>query len=121
MAAQWLLADLPIATVLNDLVVLYETDEISRLIINGHDADAFAPIRHLTIGGFREWLLDELTEGAAIAAAAPLLDDSCNEEAGSTVYSASGFGLRHARSNGNRHACGATSWWMDFGPQLPGA
>lgn len=57
-AAAWVLADLPLTTFLSDVVVPYETDEVTRLIIDGHDADAFAPIRSLTVGGFRDWLMD---------------------------------------------------------------
>jgi ethanolamine ammonia-lyase large subunit len=51
--------------------VPYEIDEISRLIIDEHDAAAFAPIAHLTVGGWREWLLDEAADTAALARLAP--------------------------------------------------
>ncbi|MFC7673023.1 ethanolamine ammonia-lyase subunit EutB [Mycolicibacterium sp. GCM10028919] len=57
-AAAWVLADLPLTTFLSDVVVPYETDEVTRLIIDGHDSGAFAPIRSLTVGGFRDWLMD---------------------------------------------------------------
>ncbi len=60
-AAQLALADLPLRAFLNEAVVPYEADEITRLIIDSHDAAAFAPIAHLTIGGFRDWLLAEAT------------------------------------------------------------
>jgi ethanolamine ammonia-lyase large subunit len=66
-AARFALADLPLRTFLDELVVPYESDEVSRLIVDSHDADAFAPIAHLTVGGFREWLLLNETDGAAIA------------------------------------------------------
>ncbi len=56
-AAQFALADLPLQTFLDDLLIPYEQDEVSRLIIDRHDAQAFAPIAHLTVGGFRDWLL----------------------------------------------------------------
>ncbi|MGF7119728.1 ethanolamine ammonia-lyase large subunit [Rhodococcus sp. BE178] len=56
-AAQWLLADLPLETFLNDLVVPYEDDEVTRLIVDSHDRIAFGPLSHLTVGGFRDWLL----------------------------------------------------------------
>jgi ethanolamine ammonia-lyase large subunit len=46
-------------TFLNELLIPYEQDEISRLIIDSHDAHAFAPIRHLTVGGLRDWLLSD--------------------------------------------------------------
>src|SRR3954463_8504911 len=54
-AAQMALADLPLTTFLNEAVVPYETDEVTRLIVDSHDAGAFAQIRHLTVGGLRDW------------------------------------------------------------------
>ena len=56
-AAQFALADLPLRTFLDDQVVPYETDEVTRLIIDTHDRAAFAPVAHLTVGGFRDWLV----------------------------------------------------------------
>ena len=70
-AARYILADLPLATFLNDVVVPYETDEVTRLIIDSHDAAAFAAISHLTVGAFREWLLSNETDAARLAAIAP--------------------------------------------------
>lgn len=67
-AARYVLADLPLKHFLHELVVPYEADEVSRLIIDTHDAAAFAPISHLTVGGFREWLLANETDGAALEA-----------------------------------------------------
>jgi ethanolamine ammonia-lyase large subunit len=67
-AARYVLADLPLKAFLEELVVPYERDEVSRLIIDSHDAEAFAPIAHLTVGGFREWLLANETDTAAMAA-----------------------------------------------------
>ncbi len=58
-AAQIALADLPLKTFLNEVVVPYETDEITRLIIEEHDAGAFAPISHFTVGELRDWLLSD--------------------------------------------------------------
>ena len=60
-AAQLALADLPLRTFLNEAVIPYEADEVTRLIIDSHDAAAFAAIAHLTVGGFRDWLLAEAT------------------------------------------------------------
>ena len=57
-AAAWVLADLPLSTFLTEEVVPYETDDVTRLIIDTHDRDAFAPLSHLTVGGLRDWLLD---------------------------------------------------------------
>jgi ethanolamine ammonia-lyase large subunit len=68
-AAQRALADLPLAHFLSETVVPYEADEVTRLIINRHDAAAFAPVRHLTVGGFRDWLL--AGDPAAVTALAP--------------------------------------------------
>src|SRR5512133_3297719 len=56
-AAQMALADLPLAALLAEPVVPYETDEVTRLIIDGHDAAAFALVASLTVGEFREFLL----------------------------------------------------------------
>jgi ethanolamine ammonia-lyase large subunit len=56
-AAQMALADVPLATILAEQVVAYETDEITRLIVDSHDIVAFAPVASLTVGEFREFLL----------------------------------------------------------------
>jgi ethanolamine ammonia-lyase large subunit len=56
-AAQMALADVPLAAILAEPVVPYETDEITRLIVDSHDAAAFAPVASLTVGEFREFLL----------------------------------------------------------------
>lgn len=70
-AAQFALADLPLAAFLEETVVAYERDEVTRLIIDSHDRTAFAPIRHLTVGGFRDWLLADETTSAVLSALAP--------------------------------------------------
>src|ERR1700761_1077446 len=67
-AARYALADLPLRTLLEDLVIPYEADEVTRLIVDSHDAQAFAPIAHLTVGGFRDWLLANDTTGERLAA-----------------------------------------------------
>jgi ethanolamine ammonia-lyase large subunit len=59
-AAQYALAELPLRTFLQEHVVPYETDEVTRLIIDTHDAAAFAPVAHLTVGGLRDWLLSDV-------------------------------------------------------------
>jgi ethanolamine ammonia-lyase large subunit len=69
-AAQMALAALPLSIFLNDVVVPYESDEVTRLIIDGHDAAAFAPISHLTVGDFRNWLLSDAADATALAAVA---------------------------------------------------
>ncbi|MBR0680783.1 ethanolamine ammonia-lyase subunit EutB [Roseomonas eburnea] len=67
-AAQRALADVPLARFLSETVIPPEADEVTRLIIDRHDAAAFAPVRHLTVGGFRDWLL--AAEPAAVTALA---------------------------------------------------
>jgi len=70
-AARYALADLPLATFLQDLLVPYEQDEVTRLIVDSHDPAAFAPISHLTVGGFREWLLANETDAPRLTAVSP--------------------------------------------------
>jgi ethanolamine ammonia-lyase large subunit len=70
-AAQLALADIPLKTFLAEPVVPYESDEVTRLIIDQHDAAAFAPVAHFTIGDFRDWLLSEQATGEILAALAP--------------------------------------------------
>lgn len=65
-AAQYTLADVPLRTFLKELVVPYEKDEISRLIIDHHDQEAFQSISHFTVGEFRDWLLTEAANAMAI-------------------------------------------------------
>lgn len=57
--AQMVLADVPLKRFLNEVLVPYEADEITRLIIDNHDLSAFQPIAHLTVGDFRNWLLSD--------------------------------------------------------------
>ena len=70
-AAQYALADLPLATFLAEQVVPYESDEVTRLIVDSHDRAAFAVIAHLTVGGLRDWLLSDAATTDALAALAP--------------------------------------------------
>jgi ethanolamine ammonia-lyase large subunit len=70
-AAQMRLADLPLRTFLNEALVPYESDEVTRLILDGHDAAAFAPVAALSVGEFRDHLLSEAFDGARLAALAP--------------------------------------------------
>jgi ethanolamine ammonia-lyase large subunit len=69
-AAQFALADLPLKAFLNEAVVAYESDQITRLIIDKHDGGAFAAIAHLTVGGFRDWLLADATTSVVLAGVA---------------------------------------------------
>jgi ethanolamine ammonia-lyase large subunit len=70
-AAQYALADLPLVTFLQKHVVPYEVCEVTRLVIDSHDRTAFAPVAHLTVGGFRDWLLSDEATTPALAALAP--------------------------------------------------
>lgn len=70
-AAQMALADTPLSIFLSDVVVPYESDEVTRLIIDDHETQAFAPIAHLTVGGFRDWLLSDRATEASLTALAP--------------------------------------------------
>ncbi|WP_437881745.1 ethanolamine ammonia-lyase subunit EutB [Pseudomonas sp. LRF_L74] len=70
-AAQMTLADIPLKHFLSEALIPYEQDEVTRLIIDGHDRAAFAPVSHLTVGGLRDWLLSEQADEAALAALAP--------------------------------------------------
>ena len=70
-AAQYALADLPLATFLAEQVVPYESDEVTRLIVDCHDHAAFAVIAHLTVGGLRDWLLSDASTTDALGALAP--------------------------------------------------
>ncbi|HSH97815.1 MAG: ethanolamine ammonia-lyase subunit EutB [Methylophilaceae bacterium] len=66
MAARMCLADVPLKRFLEELLVPYETDEVTRLIIDSHDKTAFAEISHLTVGGFRDWLLSDAADSATL-------------------------------------------------------
>ena len=70
-AAQMALADVPLRTFLSEAVVPYEADEVTRLILDTHDAAAFAPVSHLTVGDFRNWLLGDNAKPQTLAALAP--------------------------------------------------
>lgn len=61
-AARFALADVPLKRFLSEVLVAYEDDDVTRMIIDDHDMDAFAPVSSLTVGDFRNWLLsDEAT------------------------------------------------------------
>ncbi len=58
-AARFVLADVPLKRFLSEALVPYEDDDVTRMIIDDHDADAFAPVASLTVGEFRDWLLGD--------------------------------------------------------------
>jgi ethanolamine ammonia-lyase large subunit len=70
-AARWVLADVPLQRFLDEALIPYESDEVTRLIIDSHDGAAFAPIRALTVGGLRDWLLSDAATPAVLARLAP--------------------------------------------------
>jgi ethanolamine ammonia-lyase large subunit len=65
-AARMALADVPLRQFLHEAVVPYEDDEVTRLIIDSHDATAFATISSLTVGAFRDWLLSDAATPAVL-------------------------------------------------------
>ena len=70
MAARLVLADLPLRRFLDEALIPYEIDEVTRLIVDSHDASGFAPISGLTVGDFRDWLLADSTDSGQLAAVA---------------------------------------------------
>ncbi|AYD04567.1 ethanolamine ammonia-lyase subunit EutB [Neorhizobium sp. NCHU2750] len=70
-AARICLADVPLKTFIADLLIPYEQDEVTRLIVDTHDAVAFAPVSHLCVGEFRDWLLSDHATGDRLARLAP--------------------------------------------------
>jgi ethanolamine ammonia-lyase large subunit len=70
-AAKLVLADIPLKLFLNEEIIPSETDAISRLIQETHDAKSFQSISHLTVGGFRDWLLAYETDGFKITEISP--------------------------------------------------
>ena len=71
MAARVALADLPLRVFLDQALIPYEADEVTRLIVDSHDAAAFATVAHLTVGEFRDWLLSPRATRESLAALAP--------------------------------------------------
>ena len=70
-AARMALADLPLVTFVQQALVPYEDDAVTRLIIDSHDVRAHAPVSHLTVGGLRDWLLSDAANATTLAALAP--------------------------------------------------
>ncbi|HEX4320237.1 MAG TPA: ethanolamine ammonia-lyase subunit EutB [Acidobacteriaceae bacterium] len=70
-AAQYALADIPLSHFLTTLLIPYKTDEVTRLIIDSHNAATFAPVASLTVGEFRDWLLSDNATGESLAALSP--------------------------------------------------
>ena len=70
-AARWVLADVPLQRFLDDLLIPYESDEVTRLIVDGHDQSAFSPVRSQTVGEFRDWLLSASASTEALRRLSP--------------------------------------------------
>jgi ethanolamine ammonia-lyase large subunit len=70
-AAQMTLANLPLAAFLEEPIIPYEIDEVTRLVFDTHNAPAFAPVAHLTVGGFRDMLLSADTSTETLQSLAP--------------------------------------------------
>ena len=70
-AARMALAGLPLKQFLNETIISYEDDEVTRLIVDTHDTAAFAPIASLTVGGLRDWLLSDSATPDVLKALAP--------------------------------------------------
>jgi ethanolamine ammonia-lyase large subunit len=71
MAARLALAEVPLKRFLEEALIPYEADDVTRLIVDTHDAAAFAPVSALTVGEFREWLLADDTAGEHLVRLAP--------------------------------------------------
>ena len=69
--AQMALAEVPLARFLSEAVIPYEKDEVTRLIIDSHDSEAFAPISGFTVGELRDWLLGDEATPESLAELAP--------------------------------------------------
>ncbi|MGY3491891.1 ethanolamine ammonia-lyase subunit EutB [Bradyrhizobium sp. USDA 4502] len=65
-AARLALANVPLKQFLDEPVIPYEADEVTRLILDSHDVAGFLPVSSLTVGGFRDWLLSDAASGEAI-------------------------------------------------------
>src|SRR3954469_11221564 len=70
-AARMALADVPLSRFLDEPIVAYDTDEVTRLILDGHDAAALAPVASMTVGAFRNWLLSDAATAQALQELAP--------------------------------------------------
>lgn len=71
-AAQWALAEVSLGTFLTETVVPYESDEVTRLILDRHDTDSYRPVAHLSVGALRDWLLDSASRPGAAAVLASI-------------------------------------------------
>jgi ethanolamine ammonia-lyase large subunit len=70
-AAKMALAEIPLKQFLTEALIPYEIDDVTRLIMDRHDKQAFAPVAHMTVGEFRDWLLSEKATTESLAKLAP--------------------------------------------------
>lgn len=112
-AARWALADVPLARFLAEPVIPYEDDDVTRLIVDTHDAVAFAPVAGLTVGEFREWLLSDAADASALTALAPGLTPemtaAVSKLMGNADLVAVARKVRSSRPSARRSACPAGS------------
>jgi ethanolamine ammonia-lyase large subunit len=65
-AAKRQLANLPLAEIVAQPLIDPDHDEVSRLILDSFDQEAFRSLQSLTVGGFREYILDDATSEAQL-------------------------------------------------------
>jgi ethanolamine ammonia-lyase large subunit len=70
-AAQMCLANVPLQNFLRETVIPYEEDEVTRLIVDTHDTDAFRIVSHFTVGQLRDWLLSDAADAVVLQRLAP--------------------------------------------------
>ncbi len=70
-AAQMRLAEVPLTTFLEEPIIPYDEDEVTRLILDSHVKEAFQPVASFTVGEFRNWLLEYTTDGDLLRKVAP--------------------------------------------------
>ena len=70
-AARRVLADLPLTVFLDEALIPYEADDVTRLIQDSHDRTAFAPIADLSVGQFRDWLLSHGSDSETLTLLTP--------------------------------------------------
>ena len=66
-AAKLALADVPLKQIIAEPLIPYEADEVTRLILDGHDERAFSEIGSMTVGEFRDFLLSNEVTGDTLA------------------------------------------------------
>ncbi|MCC6333609.1 MAG: ethanolamine ammonia-lyase subunit EutB [Myxococcales bacterium] len=70
-AAKRVLAELTLEELFNAPSVPYETDEVTRVVVDGLDQQAWAKVKSWTVARLREWILDDRTTGEEIASVSP--------------------------------------------------